>query len=34
LEQLEENLKAAEAIEKLTPAVLDQIEKILSSAPE
>ena len=33
-EQLVENLKALEVLPKLTPEIMDKIEKILKSAPE
>lgn len=33
-EQILENLKALEVIPKLTPAIMEKIEKILGSAPE
>ncbi|KAF4612127.1 hypothetical protein D9613_004385 [Agrocybe pediades] len=33
-EQITENLKAIEVIPKLTPEIMDKIEKILSNAPE
>jgi len=33
-EQIPENLKALEVLPKLTPEVLEKIEKIIGSAPE
>lgn len=33
-EQVVENLKALEVIPKLTPEIMEKIEKILKSAPE